>query len=126
MLIFGLDIATKTGMAIYDTDQSENRIICETLLATGSSGEHRAWNVGRLLKNRIGHHGIPDLVIVEAAPRTAMKNVATQNMISMLHGSYLGILVNTSIPPGVSLILIVMAYTLGSLLTFRKAFMLCR
>lgn len=98
MLILGLDVATNTGAAWYDTDKPENEIIAENLKAVGMEGEGKAWNVSRLLKSRIGHHGVPDLVIVEAALRTPMKNPKTQAQLLMIQGSYLGMLGLYKIP----------------------------
>ena len=94
-MILGLDVATCTGCAFYDTDRPEAAIITRTIqLPKKVSSEEKAYFAARGLVNLIKANFVPEFVCIEeafkqAAPGKSVHPVIQGNMIA---GSYIGAL----------------------------------
>lgn len=104
MIYMGLDIATKTGVAIYDTQKHRASIFTTTIDLSvkkkdkGKSGgsEGKAWRLTPKLKQIITDYGQkPDYIVCEAPPKQVFKgqgNIHSTIELNVLVGAVSGAL----------------------------------
>jgi hypothetical protein len=78
MLVLGLDIATTTGCALYDTKRDISSIKAWSFTVSGDLPEEKAGNMGREMVGIIKQHK-PDLVVCEQPMRMLVQHAKTES-----------------------------------------------
>jgi len=92
-LILGLDIASVTGWALWDTGRNRSSIECGTIDSPEkTTDEHVAAEFAGKLAALIRHcedrYGRkPDLAVVEEMVKRTLRSAKTETVLGMLHGS---------------------------------------
>jgi len=103
-LVMGLDVATTTGVARWDTSRHESSIECYTLKAKREKHhppEQKSWDLGRKVSLDFKEKGRPDFVAIEAPPKTVYPNAPNMNTtleLNRLCGGVISILGAWGIP----------------------------
>jgi hypothetical protein len=84
----GIDCATSTGLARWDTDRHESSITCQTIKATGGFDEEKAGNLGAAFVRNVKQYGKPDIVVMEAPLKASVRgNVGPTIVLNQLAGA---------------------------------------
>lgn len=73
MIVMGLDVATTTGIARWDTARHESSILCSTIKSPTKVKGHRvhdlqvSCSLTQQFRADLKKHGLPDYVVIEAA-----------------------------------------------------------
>jgi Holliday junction resolvasome RuvABC endonuclease subunit len=81
MIIIGLDVAQKTGWAVYNTERSISAIQAGVLKAEGDEFEDRSATLGRQFGLLLKQVGRPDLIAIETPLRTLPQGKRTTKML---------------------------------------------
>lgn len=93
MLVMGLDIATKTGVARWSLDRHESSIETSTLQARGPFLEQKVYDLAQKFDADLKRHGVPDIAIIEAPKKIVMRgNVTPTVVLNQLAGGIIGVL----------------------------------
>lgn len=107
MIVLGIDVASRSGYALFDTDRHESAIRVGTIQATGDTYEAKAIDLGQKVIALLKKHK-PDLVAIEQPIRNVMPfakkkqdlagdteemtiNAGSALLINQLTGSVMGV-----------------------------------
>lgn len=94
MLVLGIDIASRTGLAWYDTTKGREHIVAITHKFPDISVEDKAWSIGYEATELISQYGRPDLAMIEERAHKQYKKSGLDGLLHshVLHGAFLSAL----------------------------------
>lgn len=83
MMILGLDIASKTGWALYDPKAPISAIRSGSFTVSGNTPEEKAASLAGHLIKLFKFNGVPQFAVIEQPIRTAPLAKKTQNLMGL-------------------------------------------